>query len=62
MSICITLSETKALVLGPGGAKSSSSDPVISNVAEPIWLKLSEMVVGMGQNVLVKDFFEKIEK
>ena len=31
-------------------------------MAGPIWLKLSDMVMGSRENVLAKEFFKKIEK
>ena len=34
---------------------------MISNMAEPIKMKLSGMVEGGSQNVLAKEFVEKIE-
>ena len=35
---------------------------MISNMAVPIKMKLSEMVEDGAQSVLTKEFFEKIEK
>ena len=35
---------------------------MISEMAEPIWVKLSGIIWGMRENVLAKEFFEKVEK
>ena len=34
---------------------------MISEMAEPIWVKLSGIIWGMRENVLAKEFFEKVE-
>ena len=31
---------------------------MISNMAEPIWVKLSGIIEGICENVLAKEFFE----
>ena len=35
---------------------------MIANMAEPFWVKLSGILEGWCENVLAKEFFEKIEK
>ena len=35
---------------------------MISNMAGPIWMKLSGIVEGGKENALAKEFFEKIKK
>ena len=31
-------------------------------MVEPIWVKLSEIIQGMGENVLAKEVFGKVER
>ena len=51
------------LVLGlQRGGESRCVALIDSNVAEPIWTKLSGVLEDRVQNVLAKDFFENFEK
>ena len=34
-------------------------EPIVSYMAEPIWVKLSEIIQGIGENVLMKELFGK---
>ena len=51
------LSEPKAPVWGLGAGESRSSYLISSQMAGPIWLKLSGVVEDRGENVLAKEFF-----
>ena len=45
-----------------GGGKSSCLLLFSSQVAGPKWVKLSGIILGIRENVLAKEFFEKVEK
>ena len=48
--------------MGSKGMSNVVVRSMISNMAEPIKMKLSGMVEGWCENVLAKEFFEKIKK
>ena len=45
----------------PRGGQSRCSLPMISNMAEPIGMKLSGFVEGRGQSNLAKEFFKNLK-
>ena len=45
-----------------GGGKSCRMDPMIFNMAEPIWVNLSGITEDSAQNDLTKEIFKKKEK
>ena len=54
---------SELLVLGlQRGGESRCSLPMVSNMAGPIWMRLSGFVEDRGQSNLAKEFFRKIEK
>ena len=60
--VYVLLSEPKAPVrVFQGVGKSSSLIPMISKMAEPIWVKLSGLIKYMVESVLAKEFFKKTQ-
>ena len=55
------LSEPKAQVRVQGVGKSWCLFPMISNMAEPIWLKLLGVIKYMVESDLMKEFFNKLK-
>ena len=49
--------QSRRLRYGSGGGESCSSLPMISNMAEPIWVKLLGIVEDMVESDLAKEFF-----
>ena len=60
LQTAVELDQSRRLWWGEG--ESCCQVPKISNMADPIWVKLSGIIVDSAENDLAKEFFGKIEK